>query len=332
MMEKGFKKGEVIFSQGEEGNSFFRILDGSVGIYAGYQETGERKLAELGKDRFFGEMAIIESYPRSASAVSLSDDTKVKEIAAQELMAYLEKNPDQLLTMIRLLGGRLKETNRQYKEVSDLILELRKLDQGETEKSEPEKRKRLGKKIRAYVEEKQEKRNAPDPLTAEYGHDLRVKNHSEGFSKKVQTFPKGTVICREGMTVHCMYDIYSGKVGVYSGFGTDQQLLLAELYPNSFFGEAGMVSDEPRSATAVALEDTTAEIIYPEDLEELLEKNPFKVELIVRHLSGSIRRTSRHYLEACALLEKMAQEEERQGRIPPELAQQLQDYKEYLYD
>ena len=54
--------------------------------------------------------------------------------------------------------------------------------------------------------------------------------------------------------------------------------------------------------------------------------------MIVRHLSGSIRRTSRHYLEACALLEKMAQEEERQGRIPPELAQQLQDYKEYLYD
>ena len=36
MMEKGFKKGEVIFRQGEEGNSFFRILDGSVGIYAGY--------------------------------------------------------------------------------------------------------------------------------------------------------------------------------------------------------------------------------------------------------------------------------------------------------
>lgn len=73
-------------------------------------------------------------------------------------------------------------------------------------------------------------------------------------------------------------------------------------------------------------------MIEPEDLEELLEKNPFKVELIVRHLSGSIRRTSRRYLEACDLLEKMAQEEERQVSIPPELAQQLQDYKEHLYD
>jgi CRP-like cAMP-binding protein len=75
---------------------------------------------------------------------------------------------------------------------------------------------------------------------------------------------------------------------------------LAELYPNSFFGEAGMLSDEPRSATVVALEDATVEIIYEEDLGELLEKNPVKVEMIMNHMSHRLRSLTEQYQAACA--------------------------------
>ena len=68
----------------------------------------------------------------------------------------------------------------------------------------------------------------------------------------------------------------SGKAGIYIGYGTEKEQKLTELYPNSFFGEAGMISDEPRSATVVALEDTIAELIYKEDLDVIFKENPPK--------------------------------------------------------
>ncbi len=90
----------MIFRQNELGESFFRLLEGYVGIYDSYGEPEELKLTELSKDQFFGEMALIENYPRSATAVSLSDDTKVQEISLEELRGYMSENPDQILGLM----------------------------------------------------------------------------------------------------------------------------------------------------------------------------------------------------------------------------------------
>ena len=129
------------------------------------------------------------------------------------------------------------------------------------------------------------------------------------------------------MTVHCMYDIHWGRVGVYTGFGTDKEQLITELCSNTFFGEAGMISDEPRSATVVALEDTTVEIIYMEDLEELLEKNPNKIDMILRHLTFRLRRISDSYLEACELVGRAEEEKEQSGAVSPELMEEIRTYQ-----
>ena len=61
-----------------------------------------------------------------------------------------------------------------------------------------------------------------------------------------------------------------------------------------------MIDNEPRSATAVVLDDhTTIEIIYPEDLAELMKKNPVKVDMIVMHLSNRLRRLTNDYIKVC---------------------------------
>lgn len=295
MTERTYRKDEVIFRQGEEGTTFFRILEGCVGIFAGYQEPEEKELTRLSDGQIFGEMALIDCYPRSATAVALADDTRAQEIGKAELVSYLRENPDQTLALMRHLSDRLRAVTDDYNEVCDAILEMK-----ETEKSESgEEEGGLKDRIRKHVSAWRDRRNAPDSLTAEYGNDLKGENHSEGFYKKLQNYPKGTVICREGKTVHCMYDIHWGRVGVYTGFGTNREKLITELYPNSFFGEAGMISDEPRSATVVALEDTTVEIIYKDDLQELLEKNPNKIVMILQHLTFRLRRLSESYLKAC---------------------------------
>ena len=50
MVERQFGKDEVIFRQGEEGNSFYQILNGTVGIYANYGEKDQIMLTKLEKE------------------------------------------------------------------------------------------------------------------------------------------------------------------------------------------------------------------------------------------------------------------------------------------
>lgn len=325
MTKKKFKKGEVIFRQGDEGACFYQVVDGSVEIFENYGQSDQLKLTELEKGAFFGEMAVIESYPRSASAVAGDKGAKVEVIGASEVNSYLDEHPENILALMQHLGNRLRDLTKDYNEVSDLIRELGVNGEEEKKESFFEKCK---KHIGFY---KSHMKDAGAP-SAETLREMNEDGHAQGFSKKVEQFPAGTVICREGGMGDCMYDIHWGKIGIYTGYGTDDEILLTELYPNSFFGEMGMISKEPRSATAVALEDTTLELIYPEDLSELFEKNPVKVNMILRHLSGRLRRLTEQYLSACSLVYSYSEKLNGNQPISDELSEKIKAYKMKLYD
>ena len=85
MAEKQFRNGEVIFKQGDNAGSFYQVAAGKVGIYLAYGKEDELKLTEVEKGQYFGEMGVIETYPRSATAVAIEDDTRVVEIAGDEI-------------------------------------------------------------------------------------------------------------------------------------------------------------------------------------------------------------------------------------------------------
>ncbi len=72
---------------------------------------------------------------------------------------------------------------------------------------------------------------------------------------EVKKFKKGEVIFQKGDAGDCMYDVYTGQVGIYTKYGTPDQTLLAKYYPDQYFGELGLIDRVPRSAYAVALED-----------------------------------------------------------------------------
>ena len=97
-----------------------------------------------------------------------------------------------------------------------------------------------------------------------------------------------------------MYIVYGGTVGIYSNYGDPNQVKLTELYPVVCFGEMGMISDDARSATAVAESDETyVEIIRPDGLEQLFKESPVKVEMILKHLSYRLRMLTYDFLNAC---------------------------------
>ena len=113
-------------------------------------------------------------------------------------------------------------------------------------------------------------------------------------------YAPGSIICREGEPGDCMYEVESGKVGVYHDYGGPDEKLIAELYSNKVFGEMGLLDHALRSATVVALEDnTTVTTITEEDFHEYFEKNPSKVLDIAKQMCHNLRQTTRDYIEAC---------------------------------
>lgn len=113
-------------------------------------------------------------------------------------------------------------------------------------------------------------------------------------------FAKGTVIFKEHSWELAMYDIKSGKVGIYANYGTDNESLLTELEAGKYFGEMGVIDAMTRTATAVALEDTETLRIDSTDFEAYLTENPEKVLDIFGNLCSRLRELSDSYVEACA--------------------------------
>ena len=121
MKRQTFGRDEVIFREGEFALTMYEIEAGSVGIYANYGSSNVRKLATLGEGEFFGEMGMAECYPRSATAVALEAGTVLDEIDTDEFATYFKDQPDTVLTIMRALSARLRETNARYLEAREAV-------------------------------------------------------------------------------------------------------------------------------------------------------------------------------------------------------------------
>ena len=113
VFERTYDAGEMIFEQGQPGAAIFLIMEGqvSVEIVKGKSSTN---LATLQMGAFFGEMALLDEAPRSASARSL-EVTKTLALYRNDLSRLIQTDP---LTachiyhaLARIVGDRLRSTN-----------------------------------------------------------------------------------------------------------------------------------------------------------------------------------------------------------------------------
>ena len=143
-----FKKGDVIFRQGEFSSVMYDIEKGTVGVFADYETEQVQQLAELTAGDFLGEMGMIEVYPRSATAVALEDDTTLSEIGEDELNAYFKDKPEKLLKIMKQISARIREIDEKYLNACRVAFESANAEAENTEKSE-----QLKKEMEAIYEE-----------------------------------------------------------------------------------------------------------------------------------------------------------------------------------
>lgn len=96
-----------------------------------------------------------------------------------------------------------------------------------------------------------------------------------------------------------MYDIASGKVGVYANYSSDDEKKLTELFKGQYFGEIGLVGIRPRSATVVALDDVELAVIDSDTFSSYFKENPDKVLSIMQGMGKRICELTDDYLDAC---------------------------------
>jgi CRP/FNR family cyclic AMP-dependent transcriptional regulator len=103
-----FKAGSTIFREGDEANQLFVIKSGQVRI-----QIGNRTVTELAADNIFGEMALIDSEPRSATAVAITD-VEVVPVSEKQFLFLVSQTPYFALKVMRVLAQRLRVTNKTF--------------------------------------------------------------------------------------------------------------------------------------------------------------------------------------------------------------------------
>lgn len=106
MEELQFPAKHTIFTQGEEGRSLYVLVSGRVRVH-----IGNRELAQLEQGTCFGEMAVFDAEPRSASVTTL-ESCACLMLTQQQLYEAIEETPGIAVNIIRLLSRRIRELNR----------------------------------------------------------------------------------------------------------------------------------------------------------------------------------------------------------------------------
>jgi CRP/FNR family transcriptional regulator, cyclic AMP receptor protein len=103
---RNFARGDTIFREGDLADEFFVVVRGEVEI-----RSGNRRLETLGPKGIFGEMALIDDSPRSATVVALTDVT-VAPIKEMQFLFLVKHMPTFALKVMRVLAQRLRRQNK----------------------------------------------------------------------------------------------------------------------------------------------------------------------------------------------------------------------------
>jgi CRP-like cAMP-binding protein len=101
-----FSAGSVIFAEGQKRDSMYVVKSGEVEL-----KVHDKSVEIVGTDGFFGEMALVDQAPRSATAVAKTDCIVIP-ISEKHFLFMIEETPFFALTVLRTLTARLRRMDR----------------------------------------------------------------------------------------------------------------------------------------------------------------------------------------------------------------------------
>ena len=129
---KTVSRNVILFNEGDQTDSLYVILSGRVKVYCSDEEGNEIVLSILEPHDYFGELAVIDGEPRSASVMTL-EPTRLSIISRDDFLRYLSGEPEIAIRLLKTLVHKLRQDTKNlkslalmdvYGRVAKLLLEL----------------------------------------------------------------------------------------------------------------------------------------------------------------------------------------------------------------
>jgi CRP-like cAMP-binding protein len=119
---RAYHEDDVVVGEGEDGEEMFIVLIGGVKVH-----SGETEIVQLGPGQHFGEMALIDRSPRSASVSSVGD-SKLMVVKRRDFFDIVRKDHDVavklLWSFLGVLSERLRNTSRELSDARERLSNL----------------------------------------------------------------------------------------------------------------------------------------------------------------------------------------------------------------
>ncbi len=107
-----FNKGDMIIREGERDGRVFVIISGEVEVIINLGEKNERVLEVFRSNNYFGEMAVLDDYIRTASVVA-REDTEVLSLDQWNIREEIKKYPSIAIELLQTLSRRLRTAQKE---------------------------------------------------------------------------------------------------------------------------------------------------------------------------------------------------------------------------
>ena len=121
-----YKNNQALFHQGEIATEMYEIISGQVGIYMDYGDEAQKEISILTEGDYVGELELIDSSTRIASAVALGNEVVVKKLTIEDFSVLVKENPAKVILIIQQLCARVRRLDNLYLEACSTIDEYRK--------------------------------------------------------------------------------------------------------------------------------------------------------------------------------------------------------------
>lgn len=118
-LEREYKEGDIIVKEGDMGSELFLIKKGSVSVLK-KSDNQDIVLSVLDQGEFFGEMAIFEKMPRSAT-VKANERTLVQVIFPGSFLMSIRQDPTLVFDILRKMSKRVRILNEEVTRLHSLL-------------------------------------------------------------------------------------------------------------------------------------------------------------------------------------------------------------------
>ena len=247
-------RGEYVTREGDAGDAMYVIVAGTFEVRATWADGGEARLGEMRRGEYFGEIALLEQSPRTASVCAMMDGT-IASLAREDLRWLLDRHPQLAAALLAGLRTRIAwSAARRQRPPAARLLEL----------------------LAGFF---------PGVATEGLG--------AIAAELEWMTLPRGETLMRQGDAANCLYMIVAGRVAVEVLDAAGQTIQVGESGAGETIGEMALLSSAPRSATVVTTRECELLRLSRVGLDLLVAQHPQAAATLARAIVEKMNQRTR---------------------------------------